>query len=61
MGCHYAYEELIDFTQETVARDGSSVSLSGPFQAAIDWHQDRFLRMVEGSILDWPPRSISGI
>ncbi len=46
---HAMREALLQFTQEIAARDGLSVELFvSRFHAAIDWHRDRFLRMVEG-------------
>lgn len=48
-GDHAMREALLQFTQEIAARDGLSVELFVTrFEAAIDWHRDRFFRMVEG-------------
>ena len=48
-GDHAMREGLLQFTQEIAARDGHSVELFVTrFHAAIDWHRDRFLQMVEG-------------
>lgn len=48
-GDHAMREGLLQFTQEIAARDGLSVELFVTrFHAAIDWHRDRFLQMVEG-------------
>jgi hypothetical protein len=48
-GDHAMREGILQFTQEIAARDGLSVELFvSRFHAAIDWHRDRFLRMVEG-------------
>jgi hypothetical protein len=48
-GDHAMREGLLQFTQEIAARDGLPVEhFVNRFHAAIDWHRDRFLRMVEG-------------
>src|SRR4051812_25874828 len=46
---HAMREGILQFTQEIAARDGISVELFVTrFHAAIDWHRDKFLQMVEG-------------
>jgi hypothetical protein len=48
-GEHALREALLQFTQEVAARDGFSVEVFvSRFEKAIDWHRDRFLRMLEG-------------
>jgi len=48
-GDHAMREALLQFTQEVAVREGFSVELFVKrFEAAIDWHRDRFLGMVEG-------------
>ena len=48
-GEHALREALLQFTQEIAARDGFSVEVFvSRFEKAIDWHRDRFLRMLEG-------------
>jgi len=48
-GEHALREALLQFTQEIAARDGLSVEVFvSRFEKAIDWHRDRFLRMLEG-------------
>jgi hypothetical protein len=48
-GEHALREGLLQFTQEIAARDGLSVEVFvSRFEKAIDWHRDRFLRMLEG-------------
>jgi hypothetical protein len=48
-GEHALREGLLQFTQEIAARDGFSVEVFvSRFEKAIDWHRDRFLRMLEG-------------
>jgi hypothetical protein len=46
---HALREALLQFTQEIVAREGFPIKLFvSRFEEAVDWHRDRFLRMVEG-------------
>jgi len=48
-GEHAMREALLQFTQEIAVREGFPVELFvRRFEAAIDWHRDRFLGMVEG-------------
>jgi len=48
-GEHSLREGLLQFTQEVAARDGFSVEVFvSRFEKAINWHRDRFLRMLEG-------------
>ena len=45
---HAMREALLQFTQEVAAREGIPVDLFvSRFEAAKEWHRDRFLRMVE--------------
>jgi hypothetical protein len=49
-GDHAMREGILQFTQEIAARDGLSVELFVTrFHAAIDWHRDRFLQLLEGA------------
>lgn len=46
---HAMREALLQFTQEIAVRQGIPVELFvSRFEAAKEWHRDRFLRMVEG-------------
>ena len=46
---HAMREALLQFTQEIAAREGYPVELFvSRFHAAMNWHRDRFLRVVEG-------------
>lgn len=46
---HAMREALLQFTQEIAIREGVPVELFvSRFEAAKEWHRDRFLRMVEG-------------
>jgi len=50
---HAMREALLQFTQEVAAREGIPVELfASRFEAAIDWHRDRFLRMIERVVPD---------
>jgi nucleotide-binding universal stress UspA family protein len=45
---HAMREALLQFTQEVAAREGIPVELFvSRFEAAKEWHRDRFLQMVE--------------
>jgi len=46
---HAMREALLQFTQEIAVREGVPAELFVErFEAAKEWHRDRFLRMVEG-------------
>jgi hypothetical protein len=46
---HAMREALLQFTQEVAVREGVPAELFVErFEAAKEWHRDRFLRMVEG-------------
>jgi hypothetical protein len=46
---HAMREAMLQFTQEVAAREGIPVDLFvSRFEAAITWHRDRFLQMIEG-------------
>jgi hypothetical protein len=46
---HAMREALLQFTQEIAIREGIPIELFvSRFEAAKEWHRDRFLRMVEG-------------
>jgi hypothetical protein len=45
---HAMREALLQFTQEIAAREGLDVALFvARFEAAKEWHRDRFLQMIE--------------
>ena len=47
-GEHALREAILQFTQEVAVRDGVALELFVErFHAAMKWHRDRFLRMVE--------------